>query len=118
MPQHPYKFKLLFDENIEPRKLFLGLNNFYNIRNLAGDYKKIGLKDPQVFELAKNQMRILITYNFDDFKNMTPSETTGVIGISHNLTLAEIDKKLMSFLKGKTKSELYGKCHYISGETK
>lgn len=118
MPKRPHKFKLLFDENLESRELFPKLNNFHNIRNIVKDYKKSGLKDSEVFELSEKEKRILVTYNYKDFNNFPLSEAVGVIGISHTLTIGEIDKKLMSFLRTKTENDLYSKKYFISGETK
>jgi predicted nuclease of predicted toxin-antitoxin system len=118
MPKSPHKFKLLLDENVEARSYFPKLNDFHNVKHLVGDYKKDGLKDPEVFEYAKKEKRILVTYNYTDFTKMDFSKNTGVIGISHALSLSDIDKKLMSFLRSKSENDLYGKVHIISGEIK
>lgn len=117
MPRHPHKFHLLLDENVESRKVFLKLNDFHNVRHLVGDYKKSGINDSQVFELAKHEKRILITYNYKDFHNFPLTNHVGLIGISRSLTIPEIDKKLMSFLRDKSETDLYGKKYFISGES-
>ena len=43
---------------------------------------------------------------------------TGIISVSNNLSNEQIDKKLTAFLMRKTLSNIYGKFHYISGESK
>jgi len=45
------------------------------------------------------------------------SRSTGVIGVSENLTLEQIDKKLTALLNKSTKKSLLGKLTIITGET-
>lgn len=117
MPRRPHKFRLLLDENMELKSFFQRVNNFHNVKHIVRDYKKAGLKDADVFKLAKHEKRILITYNFKDFRNFTLTQDVGIIGISRSLLFSEIDKKLMSFLRDKSETDLYGKKYFISGES-
>ncbi len=117
MPKKFVKHKLLFDENMHPRSYFPSLNDKFNLKHIAADYKKSSLPDPQVYELAKKENRLLITYNVKDFKDLAKqSSETGIIGISPNLSLEQIDKKLTALLMSATEKELRGKMTMISGE--
>jgi predicted nuclease of predicted toxin-antitoxin system len=119
MTRRPYKHKLLLDENFPPRKRFPKLNALYDVKHIILDlHQREGQDDPAVYEIARKQQRLLITRNFDDFRNLpTPADTAGVIGISGNLTYAQIDTKLVAFLKRANPKRLYGSANYISGES-
>lgn len=119
MPKIFYRHKLIFDENLPTRENFPLLNNRFDLRHIAADYKHSGLPDFKVYKLAKKEGRLLVTYNIKDFKELaTRSNITGIIGVSPNLTFDQIDKKLTSLLTKSTKKELFGKFTYISGESK
>ena len=112
-----YKHKLLLDENMAYRTQFPSLNERFDVKHVVGDYKQEGLPDPKVYVLARNEGRLLITYNIKDFLGLAPQNSdTGIIGVSPNLSLDQIDKKLTALLTKATASELRGKLTYISGE--
>lgn len=112
-----YKHKLLLDENMAYRTQFPSLNELFAVKHIAGDYKQGGLPDPKVYALAQKEGRLLVTYNIKDFIRFAPqSSDTGIIGVSPNLSLKQIDKKLTALLTKATESELRGKLTYISGE--
>src|SRR5947209_14314701 len=114
----PNKPKLLLDENFPPRIRFPKLNQRYDVKHIRDDFGISGIKDPPVYEVAKKQRRLLITFNPKDFRALSEGgEESGVIGISHNLTDAQLDAKLVSFLRKTSPKRLYGSFHYISGET-
>lgn len=114
-----FRHKLILDENLPTRENFPLLNNRFDLKHIADDYRQSGLPDLKVYKLAQKEGRILVTYNIKDFKELaTRSNTTGIIGISPNLTLDQIDKKMTSLLTKATKKELLGKFTYISGESK
>lgn len=114
-----YKHKLLLDENLPLREYFPSLNSKFNIRHIAADYHQSGLPDPEVYKLALNEKRILVTYNIKDFKKLiTQDRSIGIIGISPNMPHEQLDKKLTSFLIKSTEKQLLGKVIYISGELK
>ncbi|MBI2022208.1 DUF5615 family PIN-like protein [Candidatus Daviesbacteria bacterium] len=113
-----HKHKLLLDENFDSRKFFPHLNSRFDIKHLSQDLKQIGLKDPDVHKYAIEQERIIITFNIKDFKPLAPlSNKTGVIGVSANMSLEDIDKKLTALLNKSSKKSLLGKLTLISGET-
>jgi hypothetical protein len=103
MPRKFHKHKLLLDEDI---------------KHITADFKQKGLPDLDVYKLASKERRLVVTYNVNDFKNLLVREAnTGIIGVSPNLTLEQIDKKLTSLLIKATQKQLFGKFTYISGES-
>lgn len=118
MPHKFYKHKLLLDEGFYYRQSLFITNSRFDVKHIAGDYKRSALSDPLVYELAGKKGRILVTFNIKDFKPLAPlSKLTGVIGVSANLTLEQIDKKLTALLMKATKKSLFGKLTTIGGET-
>ncbi|MBI2611917.1 DUF5615 family PIN-like protein [Candidatus Gottesmanbacteria bacterium] len=110
----PARYKLLLDENISPRDTFPIINNRHNIRHLVHDLNKTGISDEEVYALAKESKRLIVTFNKKHFEELAPnSKDTGIIAISTNVSDEQIDKKLTALLSRKTKSELFGKFHYI-----
>ena len=113
------KPKLLLDENFPPRQRLPKLNQRYDVKHIRDDFGLVGLKDPPVYEVAVKEHRLLITFNPDDFRPLVENrEASGVIGVSHNLTDAQIDTKLVALLNKTSPKRLYGAFHYISGETR
>lgn len=113
------KFKILLDENFSPRNKLPSLNSRFNVKHASKDLKLSGMSDPDIYEESANQNRIIITFNFRHFRELaSKSKNTGVIGVSNNLELEQIDKKLTALLMKSTKGDLFGKFTYISGETK
>jgi predicted nuclease of predicted toxin-antitoxin system len=118
MIRKTFKPKLLLDENFPPRIRFPKLNQRYDVKHIRDDFGISGIKDPPVYEVAKKQRRLLITFNPKDFRALSEGgEESGVIGVSHNLTNAQLDTKLVAFLRKTSPKRLYGSFHYISGET-
>lgn len=118
MPKKFHKHKLLLDENFPARSSFPTLNRKFDVKHISADLKQVGLSDPQVYELAKKEKRLLVTYNIKDFLSLSSkSAETGVIGVSANLSLAQIDKKLVALLNKSSKSKLFGKLIMITGES-
>jgi hypothetical protein len=68
MPKRVYKHKLLLDENMPPRTAFLLLNSQFDVKHLVVDLRHGGLTDPEVYQLAVEQKRILVTYNTKHFR--------------------------------------------------
>lgn len=113
-----HKYKLLLDENFPLRQRLTLLNSRHNVKHIKGDYKQIGLPDEAVYERAREEGRLVVTFNDKDFQEIaTRSVETGVIGVSTNLTPDQIDKKLTALLRKDKPKDLFGKFNYISGET-
>ncbi len=118
MPRGFHKHKVLLDENMPHRQHLPLLNRHFSVKHIAGDYHHSELPDPQVYYLARKDKRLLITHNIKDFKEFaTQSTDTGIIGVSPNLSLEHIDKKLTALLMHATEKELCGKLTVLSGET-
>ena len=118
MPKRFHKYKLLLDENFSVRSSFPLLNRRFDVKHIAQDLNKAGISDEQVYEIARKQGRLLITYNVKDFSRLaSKSKDTGIIGVSANLSMGQIDKKLTALLLRSPKSSLYGKLSGITGES-
>lgn len=118
MPHKFHRHKVLLDEGFPLAIYFPRLKGRHDVKHVITDYKKGGAKDDKLYELAKKEKRIIITYNDKDFIGFASgSKNAGVIGVSTNLPLEQIDKKLTSLLNNCTENDLYGKFKYISGET-
>lgn len=110
MPPKFFKHKLLLDEGLYQRKSLPRINNRYNIKHIKHDFRRGGIKDKEVYEIARKQKRIIITYNIDDFRKLaTQSKLTGVIGITYSLTPDQLDTQLNSLLSKSSENSLYGK---------
>lgn len=118
MPRKFYKHKLLLDEGIPYRNRFPILNHRFDVKHIKGDLKYAALSDDEVFKLAVKQQRIIVTYNYKDFKDLVQtSKNTGVIGIDTNLTYDQADKRLTSLLSKSTKNFLTGKLTLVPGSS-
>ena len=110
MPPKFYKHKLLLDEGVFSRKLLKRINSRYNIRHIKHDIGKGGLGDKEVYEIAKQEKRIIITYNIKDFRILaSQSSDTGVIGITQMLRADQLDKKLNALLSKSSERSFYGR---------
>lgn len=113
-----HKFKLLLDENMPTRRKFALLNHLFDVKHIAFDLKKGGIRDEVVYQEAVKMQRVLITFNGDDFKPFVSRSTeTGIIFVSQNLPDEQIDTKLVALLVRSSPNTLYGKFTVITGET-
>src|SRR5258706_2202780 len=102
--------KILFDENMPNRLKLSRLNGIFNILHIRDDLKKTGLKDPEVYALAKVNKRILITFNGDDFRKLVnKTDEIGVISVPATMPLEKIDRKLNSLFVKSTENTFRGK---------
>ena len=98
MPHRFYKHKLLLDEGFPPRSYFPILNQRFDIKHIKDDLRKIGLPDEEVYSLAVQLKRLIVTYNAKDFRRLAHnSKETGVIGVPALMPYYQIDNKLTSF---------------------
>jgi len=113
-----HKFKLLLDENMSARKKFVLLKRLFDVRHIALDLRKGGLRDELVYHEAAKLHRLIITFNGKDFKALsTTSQDTGIIFVSHSLSDEQIDTKLTALLIKSTPKALVGKLTTLTGET-
>lgn len=68
MPKGFYKHRLLLDENMPHRSEFPILNSKFDVKHIEDDFKQGGLADPDVYQLAVDQNRILVTFNSKHFR--------------------------------------------------
>jgi predicted nuclease of predicted toxin-antitoxin system len=118
MPRKFHKHKLLLDEGFHYRHKLPITNSRFDVKHIAGDFKKVSLPDLQVYELAQKEKRLLVTYNVKDFVEFAEqSRDTGILGVSPNITTEQIDKKLTALLTRSGENELTGKLTMITGES-
>jgi predicted nuclease of predicted toxin-antitoxin system len=99
MSKRFHKHKLLFDENMEARQLFLRLNEHFDVKHVRDDLKQGGIDDEPVYQLAVAQGRIIITLNGDDFRPLVGTKPdAGAIKIPSAWTREHIDTKLTALL--------------------
>ena len=100
-----------------PRTDFPNLNSRLDVKHIEADLKKGGLLDPNVYDLAVNQKRILVTYNHKHFREFVGKKAdAGIIGVSANLPSSQVDKKLTALLTKSTPSALQKKYVALTGE--
>ena len=110
MPPRFYKHKLLLDEGLYPRKFLKRINSRYDIKHVKHDLKKAGIDDGEVYKIAINQKRIIITYNARDFRRLAKtSKYTGVIGVTQGFTPDQLDIRLNFLLSKSSEKSFYGK---------
>lgn len=115
MPPKIYKHKLLLDEGVYPRQILSKTNSRHSIKHVRHDLKKGGISDSEVYEIAKKQKRIIITYNSKDFRKFTrQNKKVGIIGITQGLTPERLDTKLNSLLSKNSEKTFYGKYTSLS----
>lgn len=105
-----YKHKLLLDEGFPPRSYFPMLNQRFDVKHIKTDLRKIGLPDNEIYALAVQLGRLIVTYNDKDFKPLAPaSKETGVIGVPPTTPYPTVDKKLTALLTKSSMKALQGK---------
>jgi predicted nuclease of predicted toxin-antitoxin system len=118
MPKRFHKHKLLLDENMPHRTDLPLLNSKFDVKHLVDDLKHAGISDPEVYQLAVAQKRILVTFNTKHFRALAGTKDgTGVIGVSANLPTSQIDTKLTALLTRITPHALARKFTPLTGET-
>ena len=89
------------------------------MKHVAEDLHKSGLTDRGVYELAREQGRLVVTYNHKDFRPFADkSVQSGIIGVSANLSPTKIDTKLVSLLRKTPVKGLYDGLTVLTGETR
>lgn len=113
-----YKHKILLDEGLPYKKYLPKLNARHDIKHIKEDLKKAKLPDEEVYKTAKKLKRLLVVFNIKDYKDLaSKSKKSGIIGISQNLPIEQIDNKLLALLNKSKGKSLYGKFTSITGET-
>ena len=76
-----YKHKTLIDEQLYHRHLFPLLNEHFDVKHIRDDLHLDSLPDPQVYDLAVKQGRIILTTNVKHFRPLLRDDCPGIIGI-------------------------------------
>ena len=98
MPKPFYKHRTLLDEQLLHRRMYPLLNAHFDVKHIRDDLQLAGLPDPQVYELARQQGRILLTTNVKDFRPLLRDDCPGIIGIPDAWLPDRIDSKLTALL--------------------
>jgi Domain of unknown function (DUF5615) len=56
-----FKHKLLLDEGFPPRMYFPRLNERFDVKHNKDDFRKIGLPDEEIYTLAVQLKRLIVT---------------------------------------------------------
>src|SRR5437763_15456631 len=95
MPKKFHKYKLLLDENMPARLKFPRVNSRHDLKHLRDDFHITGIADPQVYEFARREGRLLLTLNGEDYRELAVKRRdTGIIFLSDNLTFERIDSEI------------------------
>jgi len=99
MPKRFYKHKLLYDENMPPRTQYARLNAHLDVKHISHDYQKDGIPDEEVYALAVEQGRIILTINRDDFEKLVGTKADcGVIAVPDGPAAARTATTLTALL--------------------
>ena len=116
MPKPFYKHKTLLDEHLYHRRKYPLLNEHFDVKHIRDDLHLDGLPDPQVYELARKQGRIILTKNVKDFRRLLQDDSPGVIGIPETWTTDRIDTKLTALLMKHGPAYFRGRYRSLAGE--
>ena len=98
MPKRFYKHKTLLDEHLYHQRVYPLLNAHFDVKHIRDDLHLDGLADPEIYELARKQGRILLTTNVKDFRPLLRDDCPGIIGIPDAWLPDRIDTKLTALL--------------------
>jgi hypothetical protein len=120
MPKRFYKHKTLLDEHLYHRRLYPLLNAHFDVKHIRDDLHLESLPDPQVYELAVKQGRILLTTNVKHFRPLLRDDCPGIVGIPGAWLPDRIDTKLTALLMRHGPNYFRGRYHPLGsiGEAK
>ncbi len=110
-----HKHKILLDENIAQRSSLSLLNSLFDVKHIRDDLHKAGASDKEVYNIAVEQGRIIVTENWSDFLPLLKTKNdAGLIGVgSKNNSI--VDSKLTALLKRTRPKSLAGKYKALLG---
>lgn len=101
------RFKILLDEGLPLPPSYKQLNNHHSIKHI-GKTKLRGAKDKVVYELAKSENRIFVTFNTKDFTKLLEPDTPTIIALYPGLTDTQADLKICKVLRELKTNETHG----------
>ena len=116
MAKRFYKHKVLLDENLHHRRVYSSLNAHFNIKHIRDDLHLDGLPDPQVYELAVKQGRIILTTNDKDFRPLLRDDCPGIIGIPDAWLPDRVDTKQTALLMHHSPAHFRGRYRSLATE--
>jgi predicted nuclease of predicted toxin-antitoxin system len=114
MPKPFYKHKTLLDENLYHRRSYPLLNEHFDVKHIKHDLRLGGLDDPEIYELAVSQGRIILTKNVKDFRPLLREDSPGIIGIPDTWAPSRIDTKLTALLMRYGPNYFRGRYHPLA----
>jgi predicted nuclease of predicted toxin-antitoxin system len=116
MPKPFYKHKTLLDEHLYHRRVYPLLNEHFDVKHIRDDLHLDGLPDPAIYELARQQGRIILTKNVKDFRPLLRDDSPGIIGIPETWSTSRIDTKLTALLTRHGPNYFRGRIRSLSAE--
>jgi predicted nuclease of predicted toxin-antitoxin system len=116
MPKPFYKHKILLDEHLYHRRMYPLLNERFDVKHIRDDLHLGGLPDPDVYQLALSQGRIILTKNVKDFRPLLREDSPGIIGIPETWSADRVDTKLTALLTKHGPKYFRGRIRSLSAE--
>ena len=116
MPKPFYKHKLLLDENLPPRQMFIQLNAHFDVKHIKHDLRHGGMADQDVYSLAFSQGRVILTINIKDFRPLLGNDAPGLIGIPETWSARRLDTQLTALFMRYTPNHFRGRYRPLSAE--
>ena len=107
---------MLLDEQVSPRQYFPRLNERFDVKHIKHDLNLAGLPDPEVYELAVSQGRIILTKNVKDFRPLLRQDSPGIIGLPETWSLSRVDSKLTALLMKQGPNSFRGRYRSLAAE--
>src|SRR5258708_4590195 len=93
-----YKHKILLDEHLYHRRSYPALNEHFDVKHIRDDLNLGGMDDREIYLLAIEQGRIILTSNVKDFRPLLSQDSPGIIGIPETWSAERLDTKLTALL--------------------
>ena len=104
------KFRILLDSAFARAGAFPHLQKKANLIHPVHDLNlSPQTEDKQLYQVAIQDNRFILTINFKDFKKLVKSGKPGIIGIESQLTNKQIDQKVTVFISNKNPEDYRGK---------
>ena len=116
MPKPFYKHKTLLDEHLPPRQVLSRLNHHFDVKHIKHDLNLASLPDPEIYELALSQGRMILTINDKDFRPLLGEDSPGIIGIPEAWSENRIDSKLTALLMRHGSNYFRGRYRSLAAE--
>ena len=115
MPKGFHKHKILLDENMPQRKRLPNLNEQFDVKHVRDDRGRARISDPEVYDLAVKEGRVIVTYNSKDFRHLAGTKAdVGIVGVPDRLPVSQQDSKLCALFKRLTPRALADKFISVS----